>query len=360
MTRGSGGEEPDFARTARELAQVLDEFSGLFEEALSHYRPGKDALARHINVDKSYISSWLRGHRQLLDPKGRRLVNGEDVDRIIATVRLEEVDAALARRLRGCGRRIEELVAELAKARPTRWRSEAGRVLRADQERDAETEDTEPAAGVAAAATDAASPAPAAGTPAPAGPAPAAAEPAGPAPGSPAPPGAGPGRTVPLGLGQPGETPAAAVTAAPGSAEAAPHAVPPHAGGDGTPAVQGPGRTPGCRRRRPGRRARRPRGTASRARRRRRPTCSPPRRRRAPPRPAPRAAAAGGCSSRRSWWRRCSWPRCRSRGRRRRRPVPRTRCGRAAVPVVGPAVGAGGDPAVHRRGATARSSCRPR
>lgn len=239
MTRGSGGEEPDFARTARELAQVLDEFSGLFEEALSHYRPGKDALARHINVDKSYISSWLRGRRQLLDPKGRRLVNGEDVDRIIATVRLEEVDAALARRLRGCGRRIEELVAELAKARPTRWRSEAGRVLRADQERDAETEDTEPAAA-SPAATDAASPAPAAGTPAPAGPAPAAAEPAGPAPGSPAPPGAGPGGTVPLGLGQPGETPAAAVTAAPGSAEAAPHAVPPHAGGDGTPAVQGP------------------------------------------------------------------------------------------------------------------------
>lgn len=135
MTRGSGPDEPDFARTARELAGMLDEFSGLFEQALSHYRPGKDALSRHLKVDKSYISSWLRGHRQLLDPKGRRLVTSTDVEKILETTSLAEKDARLARRLRGCGTRIDTLVADLMAARPTRWRSEAGRVLRADRER---------------------------------------------------------------------------------------------------------------------------------------------------------------------------------------------------------------------------------
>ncbi|GGM77010.1 hypothetical protein GCM10010106_24320 [Thermopolyspora flexuosa] len=135
MTSGSGLGEPDFARTARQLAEVLDEFSGLFEQALARYRPGKDALSRRIKVDKSYVSSWLRGHRQLLDPKGRRLVTSEDVERILEATRLAEQDAPLARRLRTCGTRIDTLVADLMAARPARWRSEAGRVLRADQER---------------------------------------------------------------------------------------------------------------------------------------------------------------------------------------------------------------------------------
>lgn len=131
MTQGSGPDEAGFARAAQELARALDDFSAQLDQVLADFRPGKDALARRIGVNKSFISGWLRGHRQLFDTKGRRLVTTRDVEKIVEVTRLRRTDPARARRIEAAGARISALVAELTAARRNRWRSEAARALRA-------------------------------------------------------------------------------------------------------------------------------------------------------------------------------------------------------------------------------------
>jgi len=178
MTPGSGADEAGFERKAADLANALDEFSELLEAALAGYPPGKDALARNIGVDKSFISSWLRGHRQLLDAKGRRLVSEQDVAKMIEVTRLRERDEALTRNMEATAAGITALVKQLSAVRPNRWRSEAARALLARAEvPERAPADTPPAAEAARPVT----PAVPMRAPASRAPAPAPAEPAGPA-----------------------------------------------------------------------------------------------------------------------------------------------------------------------------------